>query len=88
MASLMTYSRSIGPRAARPSPPREPRPPRPLQLDVDEPAGRRAVFAQQDGTAVAEHREAAELVPGVRLGDRPGPARQDLAREQGRGGFR
>ena len=67
---------------------REPRPPRPLQLDVDEPAGRRAVLAQQDGAAVAEHREAAELVPGVRLGDRPGAGRQVLAREQGRGGFR
>ena len=46
------------------------------------------MFAQQDGAAVTEHREAAELVPGVRLGDRSGAARQVLAREQGRGGFR
>ena len=89
MASLMTYSRSIGPRAAQAvAAAREPRPPRPLQLDVDEPAGRRPVLAQQDGAAVAEHREAAELVPGVRLGDRSGTGRQVLAREQGRGGLR
>ena len=67
---------------------REPRPPRPLELDVDEPAGRRPVLAQQDGAAVAEHGEVAELVPGVRLGDRPGAGRQVLAGEQGRGGLR
>ena len=67
---------------------REPRPPRPLELDVDEPAGRRAVLAQQDGPAVAEHGEVAELVPGVGLGDRPGAGRQVLAGEQGRGGLR
>ena len=66
----------------------EPRPPRPLELDVDEPAGRRPVLAQQDGAAVAEHGEAAELVPGVGLGDRPGAGRQVLAGEQGRGGLR
>ena len=37
IASLMMYSRSIGPSAARPSPRRENRvAPRPLQLDVDE----------------------------------------------------
>jgi hypothetical protein len=46
------------------------------------------MFTQQDGAAVTEHREAAELVPGVRLCDRSGTARQVLAREQGRGGFR
>ena len=66
----------------------EPRPPRPLELDVDEPAGRRPVLAQQDGAAVAEHGEAAVLVPGVGLGDRPGAGRQVLAGEQGRGGLR
>jgi hypothetical protein len=57
-------------------------------LDVDEPAGRRPVFTQQDGAAVTEHREAAELMPGIRLRDRSGTARQVLAREQGRGRFR
>ena len=46
------------------------------------------MLAQQDGAAVAEHGEVAELVPGVRLGDRPGAGRQVLAGEQGRGGLR
>ena len=67
---------------------REPRPPRPLELDVHEPPGRRPVLAQQDGAAIAEHREAAVLVPGVGLCDRSGTDRQVLAREQGRGGLR
>jgi hypothetical protein len=65
----------------------EPRPPGPLELDIDEPAGRRPVLAQQDRAAVAEHGEAAVLVPGIRLRDRPGADRQGLAREQSRGGF-
>lgn len=46
------------------------------------------MLAQQDGAAVPEHGEVAELVPGVGLGDRQAPCRQVLAREQGRSGLR
>ena len=44
--------------------------PRSLQLNIDEPTGRRTMFTQQDGAAVTEHREVAVLMPGIRLRDR------------------
>src|SRR6185312_4843715 len=65
---------------------RELRPPRALQLDIDELARGRPMFAQQNGAAIAEHGEAAELMAGVSLGDRSESARQCLAGEQSRGG--
>ncbi len=66
MASLMMYSRSIGPRAARPSPPRENRV-RPAPLNsMSTTASLPVSPRQQDGAAIAESGEAAELVPGVR----------------------
>ena len=66
----------------------EPGPPRPLELDVHQPAVRSPVLAEQDGPAVAEHGEVAELVPGVRLGDRPRTRRRLLAGEHCREGVR
>ena len=87
IASLMMYSRSIGPSAARPSPRRENRVcPAPFNWMSTPIARRRALLAQQDRAAVAEHGEVAELVPGVRLRDRPRPFRQDIAGEDRRAG--
>ena len=63
---------------------REPRPSRPFQLDVEALAGRGDLLAEQDGAAVAEHREVAELVAGVGLGDGPGAVGQGVAGENGR----
>ena len=87
IASLMMYSRSIGPSAARPSPRRENRVcPGPFQLDVDAIAGWRDLLAEQDRAAVAERGEVAELVAGVRLRDRPRAFGQGIAGED-RGAF-
>ena len=82
MASLMMYSRSIGPRAARPSPRREKRVrPLPFSWMSTRPPRRSDLFPEQDRPTVPERREGAELVPGIRLGDRLGAVRQDVARE-------
>ena len=66
---------------------RESRLPRPFQLDVQAIAGRRDLLAEQDGAAVAEGGEVAELVTGIRLRDRPRAVGQGIAREN-RGAFR
>ena len=52
-----------------------------FELDIDELPGRSPVFTQKNGAAVTEHREAAELVSGIRLCNRLGTLRQILARE-------
>jgi hypothetical protein len=75
IASLMTSSRSIGPSAARPSPRREYGVcPAPFELHVHARAVGRDLLAEQDGAAITEAREVAELVPGIRLGERDGAA--------------
>ena len=84
IASLMTYSRSIGPTAARPSPPRangvRPEPlrcrSRTAPVGVDE-------LAEQQRAPVAEPRdEAAELVAGVGLRHRRGAVRDEVAGQE------
>ena len=82
IASLTTYSRSIGPTAAKPSPPRENGVrPEPLRWRSRVPS--RGQLAQQQRAAVAEAGGvAAELVAGVGLGDRRRPLRDDRAGEE------
>ena len=60
--------------------------PRPFQLNVDAIAGGRDLLAEQDRAAIAEGREVAELVAGVRLRDRPRAVGHGIARED-RGAF-
>ena len=60
---------------------REPRLSRAFQLDVDALAGGRDLFTEQNGAAVAEGGEVAELVTGVGLRDRPRAFRQRVAGE-------
>ena len=64
----------------------EPRLPCPFQLNVQAIAGRRDLLAEQDRTAIAEGREVAELVAGVRLRDRSPAFGQGIAGEN-RGAF-
>ena len=64
----------------------EPRLPRPFQLNVHAIAGRRDLLAEQDRAAIAEGREVAELVTGVRLRDRSPAFGQGIAGEN-RGAF-
>ena len=47
-------------------------------------AGRRDLFAEQDRAAVAERREVAELMTGIRLRDRPRAVGQGVAGEDRR----
>ena len=84
IASLMTYSRSIGPTAAKPSPPRENGVrPEPLRCRSRSPAGAVDQLAEQQRAAVAEAGGvAAELVAGVGLRDRGRALGHDGAGEQ------
>ena len=84
IASLMTYSRSIGPTAAMPSPPRENGVrTRALQVQVATGAVRVDELAEQQRPTVAEPRaEPAELVTGVRLGHRGGAVGHDVAEQE------
>ena len=74
MASLTTYSRSIGPTDREPvAAARERRAAGALEVQVAQAAGGRGELAEQQRAAVAEPgRVAAELVAGVALGDRAG----------------
>jgi hypothetical protein len=63
---------------------RERRLPRAFQLDVHACAGGRDLFAEQDGAAVAEAGEVAELVSGVGLRDRPRAVGQAYCRRRRR----
>ena len=83
IASLMMYSRSTGPRAARPSPRRENGVgPEPLSWMSRRTPSRAHDLAQQDGAAVAELRhEVAELVAGIGKRNRLGAERDAVARQ-------
>ena len=61
----------------------EPRLPGSFELDVQAIAGWRDLFAKQDRSAVAEGREVAELVAGVRLRDRSRAIGHGIAGENG-----
>jgi hypothetical protein len=89
IASPISTSRSIGPTAALPSPPREKRRPAgALQGDVAAPAGAIDHLAEQHRPAVAElRREAAELMAGIRLGDRLGAFGNGVAGEESSAGL-
>ena len=67
IASLITYSRSTGPNAARPSPPRENGVrPEPLSCMSRRRPSARDEFADQHRAPVAQlRREMAELMPGI-----------------------
>ena len=78
IASLMMYSRSMGPSAARPSPRRENRVGPSLSTDVEAIARRRDLLAEENRAAVAEGGEVAELVTGVRLRDGRPPSGRAL----------
>jgi len=84
IASLTMYSRSIGPTAARPSPPRANGVrPDPLRWRVPERDRRRRRAREQQRPSVAQPRdEATELVPGVGLGDRGRTAGHQVARQK------
>ena len=73
-------------RGAPVTPAGEPRLPRPFQLNVQAITAGGDLLAEQDRAAVAERREVAELVTGVRLRDRAGAIGQDIAGED-RGAF-
>src|SRR5439155_16003492 len=60
--------------------------PRPFQLNIHAVARWHDLLAQQDRTAIAEGREVAELVAGVRLRDRPPAFGHGIAGED-RGAF-
>ena len=80
IASLTMNSRSIGPTAARPSPPRERRRSRALEMDVAKAAVSPDHLSQQEGASVTETRgELAELVSGVSLRHRSGAAGYEVA---------
>ena len=73
-------------RGAPVTPAGEPRLPCAFQLNVHAIAGWRDLLAEQDRAAIAEGREVAELVAGVRLRDRSRAVGQGIAREN-RGAF-
>ena len=73
-------------RGAPVTPAGEPRLPCPFQLNVHAIAGWRDLLAKQDRTAIAEGREVAELVAGVRLRDGSPAFGHGIAREN-RGAF-
>ena len=85
IASLRTYSRSIGPRAARPSPPRERRGACTFPLQVAALSLRIDDFADQQRPPVTELRdERAELMTGVGHGEWQRARRHVVAGADGR----
>ena len=66
------------------APPRIGRRPGPLQLDVEPLTRGRPVFTQQDGPAVAQPGQVAELMPGISLGNWLGAGENLVAGEEGR----
>jgi hypothetical protein len=59
-----------------------------LELHVHPRAIGRDLLAEQDGAAIAEAREVPELMPGIRLRERPGAVGQGVAGEDRRAGRR